>query len=793
MAKKKASVKKPASKPKKAAVSKSSAPRRAGFIRRLLQRFKHILILLIMLSVTATVFYSIYLSNEVAVKFEGKRWAVPARVYGRSLDLYVGSPVSEQQLKAELKRLGYRHQKDPAGEGTWGQKDGRYLINTRGFDFWDEAVSARDLLVVFSNDRIQQIRNRNTGVDEAILRLEAPMIDSIYPAHNEDRILVKFEQLPPMLLAALIVVEDRDFYEHYGINPKSIARAMFANIRAGHVVQGGSTLTQQLVKNFFLSSERSLVRKFNEALMALIVDARYDKQEILEAYANEIYLGQEGRRAIHGFGLASRFYFNRPIEELDLSRIALLVGMIKGPSWYDPVRHPERAKKRRDLVLDLLAGQGVISSSDAERAKAMQLGVAARGSASQRGYPDFIKLVRQQLRRDYREQDLTSEGLRIFTTLDPWVQDNAEKQSRETLYRLEKLHKLPAGKLQVGAVIANPSNGEVLAIVGSRASQYRGFNRALDAVRPIGSLIKPFVYLTALMQPEKYSLMTRLQDEPVSLKEADGSFWRPKNYDGKLHGDVTLQAALAKSYNLPTVRLGMDLGLPAVIRTLQQAGLEKQPAALPSLLLGSLSLSPLEVTQLYQTLSAGGFYSPLRTIREVLDSHNQPLSRYPLNIHQTLPAAPVYILNTALQAVVSSGTAKGLNALIPQSYELAGKTGTTNDLRDSWFAGFSQNRVATVWVGRDDNKAAGLTGASGAMKVWGRIMRSIDSQPLKLQQPADVEWQWIDTGNGLVGDQQCENAVHIPFARGYAPSRDSACRSVFSEGGVEGFFNRLFN
>jgi len=566
-------------------------------------------------------------------------------------------------------------------------------------------------------------------------------------------------------------------------------RAMFANIMAGHVVQGGSTLTQQLVKNFFLSSERSLTRKFNEALMALIVDGRYDKEEILEAYANEIYLGQQGRRAIHGFGLASRFYFNRPLQELDLSRIALLVGMIKGPSYYSPERNPERALKRRNLVLKIMQESGLITSAQRNKAEKMSLGIVSSRSGSQRGYPAFIKLVRQQLKRDYRESDLTSEGLRIFTTLDPWIQETAEKQAVLELASLEKRYKLTKEKLQVGAVVANPANGEVLAVIGGRHSEVSGFNRALDAIRPIGSLIKPFVYLTALMQPQSYSLVSTLNDEQIKLEQPDGSFWQPKNYDGKIHGKVDFITALAKSYNLATVNLGLELGLNPVISTLNKAGLEKNVQPLPSLLLGSLSLSPLEVTQLYQSLSAGGFRSPLRAIREVLDHQNTPLSRYPLEITQTLPASAVYLLNSALQQVMEQGTGRAMKNMVPGAYPLAGKTGTTNDLRDSWFAGFGNNLVATVWVGRDDNRAAGLTGSQGAMRVWGKIMQNVQLRPLAMPLPADVQWIWIDPSNGSLAEEECENVVKIPFQRDYLPKNHSSCVSS----GLDGFINRLFH
>ena len=337
-------------------------------------------------------------------------------------------------------------------------------------------------------------------------------------------------------------------------------------------------------------------------------------------------------------------------------------------------------------------------------------------------------------------------------------------------------------------MLARPSSGEVMAVIGSRESTYSGFNRALDAIRPVGSLIKPLVYLSALMQPDKYSLVTPVNDEPVSISMPNGDTWAPKNYDEQTHGEVLLISALANSYNLATVNLGMEVGLPAVVDTIRKAGISRPVKAYPSLLLGALSLSPLEVTQIYQTLSAGGFYSPLRTIREVLDHQNQPLQRYPLTVKQTLPETSVYLLNNALQTVVTSGTARGLNNVISPNYRLAGKTGTTNDLRDSWFAGFSSNLVATVWIGRDDNDVAGLTGSQGAMQVWGSIVQAIDTIPLALHPTSDTEFFWIDMQNGLLGSEKCENAMQFPFQRGYEPHVESDCVEK-----NKSFFDRFFN
>ena len=735
--------------------------------------------------------YLFYLDYRVTSLFEGKRWAIPARVYGRPLELYPEAPVTPEQLVAELGRLGYTKVRHPRRVATWSRNRGRFLVRSRPFRFWDGEEPGRLLDLRFRGGTLKSVRD-GRGKALALVRLEAPEIGSIYPAEREDRVLVSREQLPEQLILALLAVEDRAFYGHHGIDLKAVLRAVWANLRAGGVVQGGSTLTQQLVKNLYLTRERSLWRKLNEAAMALMLDAHYPKDEILTAYANEIYLGQDGGRAIHGFGLASRFYFNRPLQELDLPRLALLVGMVRGPSYYNPRRHPERARKRRDLVLSQMRQLDAITEAQYRQALASGLGVTRRGSLGSGGHPAFIELVRRQLRRDYREQDLTSEGLRIFTTLDPWVQQQAETALASRLKKLEQGHRLPSGKLEGAAVVADATSGELLAVVGGRRPGYAGFNRALDAVRPIGSLVKPVVYLAALMEPKQYTLVTRLKDRRIRIRGPGGQVWAPRNYDRKAHGAVPLYQALAHSYNLATVQLGMDLGLERVLERARALGLRRAIDPVPSLLLGAFALSPLEVTQLYQTLAGGGFYSPLRAIQEVQAADGRPLQRYPLTVRQAVSPGPVYLLNWNLQEVVRQGTGKGLSAFLPARLRLAGKTGTTDDLRDSWFAGFSGDRVAVVWVGRDDNRPAGLTGSQGALKVWGEMMKRLRPSALELVRPDDVEQVWIDPASGRRADRRCAGARRIPFIRGSAPVQRAACAAA-SPGGIIDNIKALFD
>jgi penicillin-binding protein 1B len=737
-----------------------------------------------------------YLDYEVRSQFEGKRWDLPAHVYARPLELYQGAPVSADALAAELGRLGYRRVREPGGAGTYSRRGDSFDIISRPFVFWDGPQPSLSFGVDIAGARVQAVHRSSDRKALSVARLEPLLIGSISPLHHEDRSLVKLTDVPPTLLGALIAVEDHNFFEHHGVDPRGLARALVANLRAGKAVQGGSTLTQQLVKNFYLTADRTLRRKAMEMVMAVLLELHYSKQEILEAYLNEIYLGQEGNRAIHGFGLASRFYFGRPLGELKLAEQALLVGIIKGPSYYNPRSHPQRALARRNVVLDEMARLELIDARTARTAKAAALGVAARPAGNLSAHAAYLDLVRRQLRRDYRDEDLQTAGLQVFTALDPAVQSAAERALAQRLARIEGWRKLPAGTLEGAAVVVSPDDGEVLAVVGGRERSYAGFNRALDARRPVGSLVKPAVYLTALAQPQRYTLITPLDDSPLTWREAGAKTWRPQNYDKKFHGQVPLHYALSHSLNVATARLGLELGVRRVIATLHQLGIERDLPPYASTLLGAVELSPLEVAQMYGTLAGGGFRLPPRAIREVVYATGKPLSRYGLEIRQAADPAPVYLVTTALQEVVREGTGKALNRLLPAFLEVAGKTGTTDDYRDSWFAGFTGNLLGVVWVGRDDNQPVGLSGAGGAMLVWGDIMRSLDPAPLVLAPPAEVEQVWIDPASGLRADADCPGAIELPFIQGSAPVDSAPCagevETPASDGGLRRWFERIF-
>ncbi|HXH02869.1 MAG TPA: penicillin-binding protein 1B, partial [Candidatus Competibacteraceae bacterium] len=755
--------------------------RRRGLFRALLGLVGLALLGSLIVGVVALGSYMLHLDGVIRAQFEGKRWALPARVYARPLELFPGAPLAAEQLAKELERLNYRPANTLQRPGSFIRKGDSFDIYTRSFTFWDGPEPSQRVRVSFAKGSVQALQGLDGQGDPGLMRMEPQEIAAIYPSHYEDRILVKREELPPVLVDALIAVEDRKFYEHFGVDPKGVVRAIWANFQAGRTVQGASTLTQQLVKNYFLSSERSLTRKVNEMLMAILLEWHYDKDQILEAYANEIYLGQDGSRAIHGFGLASRFYFGRPLSELSLHHMALLVGLAKGASAYDPRRHPERALERRNLVLDVMAEQNLISREDAEIAKKLPLDVLAEAPSGITRYPAFVDLVQRQLRQFYKEEDLTSEGLKIFTTLDPLVQEAAEQAISDELPKLEKEKKLPANILQSAALVADTQTGEVQALVGGRDVRLAGFNRALDAVRQTGSLIKPPIYLTALEYPQRYTLATVLDDaSPVVYTSDTGQRWSPGNYDKRYHGYVMLRDALAKSYNIPTVRIGLDLDVIQVISTLKRLGLNKDLKPFPSLLLGAVDVTLIEVAQIYETFASGGFRVPLRAIREVTTAEGQPLSRYPLSAVKVIEPGPAFLINKALQQVALSGTATAIYKTLPKDLGVAGKTGTTDDYRDSWFAGFTGNRLAVVWVGRDDNKPTKLSGGAGALPVWIRLMAKLPLEPLELQPPPDIEMAAIDPANGLRADH-CPGAVTLPFLAGSAPTAPSPCGGGYAD------------
>jgi penicillin-binding protein 1B len=730
--------------------------------------------LLAMLGLIVAIVVVAILDRRVTQQFEGRRWTLPARVYAQPLELYAGQSLSAVRFVQELERLGYIAQAPAERPGTYRRKGETVDVYVRAFSFPDQKQAAERLKITFGGGSVASLAG-DRGADVPVFRLDPLLIGSIFPIHGEDRIVVSPDQVPTLLPAALKAVEDRKFDTHHGVNPLAILRAAFVNVRAGQVEQGGSTLTQQLVKSYFLDSRRTLRRKVEEAIMAFILESRFEKADIMNAYINEIYLGQDGRRAVHGFGLASQFYFGKPLAELNLQEVALMVAIVRGPSYYDPRRHPQRALERRNLVLKVLVEQGVVEQADADRALKRPLGITDNAGRSANYFPAFLDLVRRQLREDYPENELTEAGLTVFTTLDPLLQEKAEDALSDELERQDKSGRKGAKDLEGSLVVTTPQTGEIVAIVGGRRAAFDGFNRALDMKRPIGSLAKPLVYLTAL-ETGRYTPASTVNDELVELELDNGDLWKPGNYDRKVHGPVTLVRALTQSYNLATVNLGLDVGLGPVTRTYVDLGLADAPPKYPSILLGAAQLNPVEVAQVYNTLANGGFRSPLRAVRAVVDAEGKPLKAPELEVTEAARAEAIYALNRLLIEVFERGTARPAKRSLPPGLVVAGKTGTSNDYRDSWFAGFSGSHLIVVWMGHDDNAPTGLTGTTGALQAWTRLMASIDTSSFEPLLPEDVEDRWVDYYTGWETSPYCDpSAVSLPFAVGQVMPSSPTC------------------
>ena len=728
---------------------------------------RRLLLFLLLCACMAFAGYAYLINHQVAERFKERLWDVPAKVYARPMPLFSGVKLSAKSLGHELDLLGYRRvaaQAQLTVPGTYTRYQGRFILSCRSFDFGEQLRPARRIELTISGGRITGLKSQGRIVD--MEQLDPVLIGQFYPSSMEDRVILDTGDIPELLKKAIVAVEDKNFYSHYGIDFKSIFRAIVVNIRQGRFTQGASTLTQQLAKNFFLSPEKTIKRKISEAFVAGAIERQFTKDQILDAYINEVYLGQDGARSIHGFGLGAKFYFGKSLGLLSPGETALLVGMLKGPSVYNPRVHPDRALARRNTVLGLMADQGLISP--AQLTKALGRSLTVIPVPRQWRFPFYLDLVKRSLLKEYREKDLKTIGLRIFTPLDPLVQLAAEKGVADFMSGRHS-------KLEAAVVVASTATNEIQALVGGKQPKSQGFNRALDAKRPIGSLVKPAVYLSALERPERYTLVTQVDDGPVSLK-AGGKLWKPMNYDKKFHGQLPLYQALVHSYNTSTVRIGMDLGLDTVFETMAQLGFKPADPLVPAMLLGSFEMAPIQVAQVYHTLASGGFYTPARVIKAVYTPDGEVLQRYPLHIEQHLDPGAVFLVDKTLQAVVREGTGRSLSRWVSSNLGVAGKTGTTNDLRDTWFAGFSANRLAVVWVGRDDNHSTGLTGASGALQVFGRVMGQIPNTPLVLTPPDNIEWAVINPRTGLRTNNNTPDAVAVPFIRGSAPvDSDPVC------------------
>ncbi|AVH32154.1 penicillin-binding protein 1B [Vibrio fluvialis] len=749
--------------PKKTTPAKKSAPRKSSSSkpsgsRSWLKRLWSLGWKVGLALAAVLIFTGIYLDSMIKQRFEGQLFELPTVVYARILTLEPGSDISIKQMRNELDVLNYRKVSQPRYAGEYSASSTRIELIRRPFEFADGPEPDRHVMLMFDDSGLTRIQSLEKRGDLGYLRIEPKMLGMLEKDTQEQRLFLRREQFPEVMIDALLTTEDRNFYQHDGVSPMAIARAMVANLKAGRTVQGGSTLTQQLAKNIFLSSDRTLWRKLREAYMALIIDYRYSKDRILEAYLNEVYLGQNGKEAVHGFGLASRLYFGQPLQELRIDQLALLVGMVKGPSYYNPMRYPERAKERRDLVLKLMMDQDILTAKQYEQAVTRPLDVQKQARIASR-QPAYFQQLSIELKQKLGDAFKSDTGLRVFTSLDPVSQAKLEEAVENQVPILART----AGKdLEAAAIAVDRHSGEIRAMVGGKRTGYDGFNRALNASRPIGSLVKPAVYLTALAQPEKYNLATTLMDKPITLQGSEGNVWTPRNFDRQFRGEVPLYLALAKSLNVPTVQLGMQLGIENVTKTLEKLGVSRDEIRpVPSMFLGSFSLTPYQVAQMFQTVTNSGKKAPLSALRSVLDLDGNVLYESIPKVSQAVDQQAAWLTTYAMKRGVLEGTGRYLNSQFGWA-ALAGKTGTSSDSRDSWFVGVDGREVTTIWLGRDDNQPTKLTGSSGALRVYADYLRYRIPEKLVLPWPQGISTVGFSQSRTGGLELDCNNDFKLP-------------------------------
>lgn len=705
----------------------------------------------------------VYLNAQLTKQFDALSFSVGATVYARPMELYVGHPLTQEALRVELAALGYRQVSERPRAGQYRIVSGNRLdLMSRGHRYADGHEPSRDLRIQIAEGQITSLTDFS-GNAVAVARLDPVVLAQLSGSHA-DRELVRLKDVPTELVNVLIAVEDRQFWEHHGISLTGIARAAWVNLGAGRFAQGGSTITQQLIKNLYLTRDRTLSRKLIEVVYAVLLDAQYDKSHILEAYLNEVFLGQWGARAIHGFGTASRFYFGKPLGELELSEQAMLVALIKGPSALNPRQFPDRAKARRNLVLSEAAEAGVIPAKDAQQAQSRPLNVPVRPADRVGRFPAYVERVQRELRDRYSREDLISDGLQIYTAMDPVRHAAAQQGLTETLDALGQQGLDPSREAQGAVLLLDIPTGEIQAVIGGRVAD-GGFNRALDARRQIGSLVKPFVVASALTRQPDFHSGTLVRDDPITLSLPNGDQWSPQNYSKTHAGVVTLETLLATSINQATVHLSVAIGMDAVLDDLVSFGIPLAPGRPPASVLGVSELSPLAMAGRYQMVFNRGFEVPLRAVRAVVDPNGVVVSPKPFATRQRMPSQVAYQVDRMLIATTEVGTAQRLGQAFP-GLRMAAKTGTTDDGRDAWFVAADQRTLGLAWIGFDDNRVANLSGSRAALPVLQSAYRAITRQSRVIPRPDGLRETWLNA-YGVDVDADC------PGARSHAVPVDS--------------------
>jgi penicillin-binding protein 1B len=731
---------------------------------------------LVMLTFVAFLGFVGYTYVVITKKFESSaRWDLPSRIYSDDTQIVPGMTYTRVLLEPKLNHVGYREVKkrvENPGEYRYVDDDLEIFLNN--FEYPDMEFHAMPVLVEMDGSTVRSIKRVTDGITLRGVRLEPELITSIYDNEMEDRVPVSLDAVPQHVVDAIIATEDKGFYSHEGISIRGIFRAIYTDLQSKALVAGGSTLTQQLVKNLYLSHERTFSRKGREALMALLLEMRFTKEQILEAYMNEIYLGNNGSVQIAGVERASQVYFGKKVTYLTLGEAATLAGVIRSPNVNSPLKSPERAKGRRDTVLKLMFEQGKISQREYEETVASPLQFT-RFPTTSRSAPFFVDLVLKQLRETYPETQLQTTGLRIFTTLDTIMQRSAEEALDNGIASLGKKYKTIRNSetpLEGVVVTVQPGTGYVKALVGGRNYSKTQFNRAIQARRQPGSLFKPFVYVTA-MDPargsEALTASTILDDSPISV-QAGTAVWKPQNYDNRFHGRVSVREALAHSYNIPAVRAAINVGVPNVIKTAANIGVESRLEPYPSVSLGSFEVTPLEIAFAYSVFANLGVKAEPVSILAVVDRAGDIKETRSVKMKRVAPASVCYVMNDVLKDVFNYGTAARARSLGFQ-HAYAGKTGTTSNYRDAWFIGYSPRVLSLVWIGFDDGHSTRLAGGDACLPIWTRHMNRIDGlvADVDWKRPDDVTDREIDPESGMLATPYCPTTRSETYVAGTEP------------------------
>ncbi len=730
------------------------------------------------------IFYVFSLNYKIHAKFESHRWNLPSRVYSDSFSLYPGQTLTPQQLEKRLERLHYKRVTGEAhGVGEFVQEAHEFQVYLHDFSYPSEEFVGFPVRITFQDRTIGELQRMDHAETLKRIKLEPELIASIFDEKMEDRTLVSLSEVPPTLIKGVVALEDERFYEHKGVDPRALVRALLTDVIHFRYMQGGSTLTQQLVKNYFLHSRKTLLRKMNEILMALLLERQYSKNEILEAYFNEIYFGQRGPVSVTGIQEASTLYFSKNVSQLTVGEAALLAGMIRSPGEYSPLNNLERAYDRRNFVLKTMLEQDKLTEPEYQAARQEKIVTPKHFEEAHRA-AFFVDYVQQELKRQYPPEVLQSEGIKIFTPLDMDAQEAAEQAVSSRLKALEAgrgLLKEQAahGKLLEGLLLAiQPQSGFIRAFVGGRDFVRSQFDRIVDAHRQPGSTFKPFVYLTALQVgaeakegEERWTLVSPIEDKAFSVPGPNG-VWSPQNYDKQEHGTVTLRQALENSYNLATSKLAQQVGLDTIVTTARKLGIESPLEAYPAIALGIFEVTPLELIRAYSVFPNQGIRSEPVAITSVVTREGMVLERKGIKMNRAISPDLAYLMNEALRGVVDRGTGAVARTL-GYTGLAAGKTGTTSDYRDSWFVGYTPDLLALSWVGYDDGTTTGLSGSSGALPIWVDFMKQTNPPGAsRVDFPATeniVLEKIAKSGGGLYRDS-CGEPFEEVFLRGTEPT-----------------------